>query len=91
MSSDGAVRFVGRLFVPFHCLNEVLQESHHSRLAVHPGATKMYKDIRRQFWWMGMKRDVARFVAQCLTCQQVKAEQRRPRGLLQPLSVSEWK
>lgn len=51
----------------------------------------MYKDLRRQYWWRGMQRDVARFVARCLTCQQVKAEQRRPGGLLQPLPIPEWK
>ena len=38
-----------------------------------------------------MKHDVASFVARCLTCQQVKAEHRRPTGLLQPLLVAEWK
>lgn len=47
---DGALRFSERLFVPLHCRDDVLRESHHSRLAVHPGGTKIYKDIHRQFW-----------------------------------------
>ena len=51
----------------------------------------MYHDVSRQFWWPGMKKDVAEFVARCLTCQQVKAEHKRPGGLLQPLPVPEWK
>jgi hypothetical protein len=38
-----------------------------------------------------MKRDVAKYVALCDTCQRVKAEQQRPVGLLQPLQVPEWK
>ena len=38
-----------------------------------------------------MKRDVADYVSKCLTCQQVKAEHRRPPGLLQPLPIPEWK
>ena len=38
-----------------------------------------------------MKKDVAEFVARCLTCQQVKAEHQRPARLLQPLHVLEWK
>ena len=38
-----------------------------------------------------MKRDVVEHVAKCLTCQQVKAEHRRPGGLLQPLNSLEWK
>ena len=38
-----------------------------------------------------MKRDIAQFVAQCLVCQQVKAEHQRLVGFLQPLSIPEWK
>ena len=34
---------------------------------------------------------MAEYVAHCYTCQQVKVEHQRPAGLLQPLSVSEWK
>ena len=36
---------------------ELLQESHRSRFTIHPGGTKMYRDMRRTFWWEGMKRD----------------------------------
>ena len=38
-----------------------------------------------------MRRDIAHFVEQCLTCQQVKAEHQRPSGLLKPLLVPIWK
>ncbi|XP_020272428.1 uncharacterized protein LOC109847608 [Asparagus officinalis] len=37
----------------------------------------MYKDLKLNFWWHGMKRDVAHSVAKCLVCQQVKAEHQR--------------
>ena len=51
----------------------------------------MYKDLKRNFWWEGMKKDVAVYVSKCLTCQQVKAEHQKPSYLLQPLPVPEWK
>ena len=51
----------------------------------------MYHDLRRQYYWSGMKRHVGDFVRRCLTCQQVKAEHQRPAGLLQPLEIAEWK
>ena len=38
-----------------------------------------------------MKKDVADFVARYLTCQQVKAEHQAPSGMLQPLTIPEWK
>ena len=38
-----------------------------------------------------MKRDVAEFVSKCLVCQLVKAPRQKAAGLLQPLSILEWK
>ncbi|RVW85779.1 Transposon Ty3-G Gag-Pol polyprotein [Vitis vinifera] len=70
---------------------EVMKEAHHSRFTVHPGETKMYHDLKRQYWWQGMKRDISQFVSKCLTCQQVKVEHQKPAGLLQPLPIAEWK
>ena len=70
---------------------EILREFHCSRFAVHPGGTKMYQDLRRQYYWSEMKRHIGDFVQRCLTCQQVKAEHKKPTGLLQPLEVAEWK
>ena len=70
---------------------EIIMEFHYSQFAVHPGGTKMYKDLRRQYYWSGMKRHVGDFVRQCLTCQQVKAKHQKLVGLLHPLEVAEWK
>ncbi|CAH9138313.1 unnamed protein product [Cuscuta epithymum] len=58
---------------------------------MHPGGTKMYRDLKESYWWSGMKRDIAEYVSRCLTCQQVKAEHQHPAGLLQPLTIPEWK
>ena len=69
----------------------ILNEAHSSRMSVHPGSNKMYNDLKRQFWWPGMKRDISEFVSRCLICQQVKAEHQVPSGLLQSIMIPEWK
>ncbi|WVZ89072.1 hypothetical protein U9M48_035528 [Paspalum notatum var. saurae] len=69
----------------------ILSEAHDTAYSIHPGSTKMYYDLKERFWWYGMKRAVAEYVAICDTCQSVKAEYQRPAGLLQPLKVPEWK
>jgi IS30 family transposase len=51
----------------------------------------MYLDLKQKYWWVGLKRDVAEYVAVCDTCQKVKAEHQRPTGLLQPMKIPEWK
>jgi hypothetical protein len=38
-----------------------------------------------------MKRETARYVSECDTCRKVKADYMKPGGLLQPLSILEWK
>nr|GFA21575.1 putative reverse transcriptase domain-containing protein [Tanacetum cinerariifolium] len=82
-----------RLVVPNDAtLREALLTKAHSLpFSVHPGSTKMYHDLKQYFWWSGMKRDVATFVARCLICQQVKIEHQRASGLLQQLDIPVWK
>ena len=63
----------------------ILSEAHDTAYSIHPGSTKMYYDLKERFWWYGMKRSLAEYVAICDTCQRVKAEHQRPAGLLQPL------
>lgn len=70
---------------------EILSEAHASMFSIHPGATKMYRDLKRYYQWVGMKRDVANWVAKCDVCQLVKAEHQVPGGLLQSLLIPKWK
>jgi hypothetical protein len=67
---------------------KILDEAHYS---IHPGSTKMYHDLRQQFWWTRMKREAAHYVSECDTCRKVKADYVNPRGLMQSLSIPEWK
>ena len=91
--SNGGIYFLNTLCVPndAQVKEKVMKEAHHSRFNIHPRETKMYHDLRRQYWWQGMKRDIAKFVSKCLTCHQVKVEHQKPTGLLQPLPLAEWK
>jgi hypothetical protein len=38
-----------------------------------------------------MKREAAHNVSECDTCRKVKTDYMKPGGLLQPLSIPEWK
>ncbi|KAL0546427.1 hypothetical protein IC582_016335 [Cucumis melo] len=92
ISSNGGLLFERRLCVPSDSAvkTELLSEAHSSPFSMHPGCTKMYQDLKRVYWWRNMKREVTEFVSRCLVCQ-VKAPRQKPAGLLQPLSISEWK
>jgi hypothetical protein len=70
---------------------EIMSEAHHSPYIVHPGGTKMYHDVKGSYWRNNMKKDIAKFVEQCVICQQVKAEYQRLVGTLKPLLILKWK
>ena len=90
---DGMLLYGRRMCVPVDMVLKkgILDEPHCSAYALHPGSTKLYRDLREHFWWSGMKREIAEYVAGCETCQRVKAEHQRPAGLLQSLPIPEWK
>ncbi|GJZ60991.1 putative reverse transcriptase domain-containing protein [Tanacetum coccineum] len=50
LASQGGVRIV------------IMDEAHKSRYSVHPGADKMYYDLRDMYWWSGMKMDIATYI-----------------------------
>ncbi|KAJ0455185.1 putative nucleotidyltransferase, Ribonuclease H [Helianthus annuus] len=77
---DGMLRLNGRIWVPVYggLRDVILQEAHSSKYSVHPGADKMYQDLKSNYWWIGLKKSVAEYVAKCLTCAQVKAEHQKP-------------
>ena len=62
--ADGSLRYRGRVVVPqlTGLRDEILREFHCSYFAVHPGGTKMFRDLRYQYYWSGMKRHVRDFV-----------------------------
>ena len=67
---EGVWQYQGSICVPEgdSLRNKILEESHKSEFTVHPRINKMYQDLKRMFWWPGMKSDVANFVNKCLIC-----------------------
>nr|GEX68610.1 hypothetical protein [Tanacetum cinerariifolium] len=59
--SDGTLYYLDRIWVPLKgdVRTLIMDEVHKSKYSVHPGADKMYYDLRDRCWWPGMKRDIA--------------------------------
>ncbi|CAA7040234.1 unnamed protein product [Microthlaspi erraticum] len=92
VSANGTILVRGRVCVPkdVELRHQILGEAH-EQVFHSSRATKMYHDLKRYYHWVGMKRDVADWVAKCNTCALVKAEHQVPGGLLQSLPIPEWK
>ncbi|GKA92369.1 putative reverse transcriptase domain-containing protein [Tanacetum coccineum] len=91
--NDGGIYSFDRIWIPSvgSVRKLIMDEAHTSRYSIHPGADKMYYDLRDLYWWPGMKRDIAEYVSRCLTCSKIKAEHQKPLGLLQQPEIPEWK
>ena len=68
---EGVIRMENRIYMPNkeELKREILEEVHCSTYAMHPGSTKMYRNLKEICWWKGMKNDIANYVSKCLTCQ----------------------
>ncbi|KAL8265734.1 hypothetical protein R6Q59_003078 [Mikania micrantha] len=90
---DGIIYYKDRVWIP--AVDElrrlIFDESHKTRYSVHPGADKVFQDLREFYWWPGMKKDIAEYVGQCLTCAKVKAEHQKQSGLLEQPEIPLWK
>jgi hypothetical protein len=93
IDENDVVCFRGRLYVPqkSKVKMDILREGHQTPYTVHPGETKMYRDLKQNFWWKRMNFDIAKYETACGVFQMVKAEHNRPTGLLKPLEIPEWK
>nr|GEV52716.1 putative reverse transcriptase domain-containing protein [Tanacetum cinerariifolium] len=91
--SNGIRFFKGRLWLPLFggIRDTIMHESHKSKYSIHPGSDKMYQDLKKLYWWLNMKADIATFVSKGLTCAKVKAKHQKPSGLLQQPKIPEWK
>ncbi|GJR53047.1 putative reverse transcriptase domain-containing protein [Tanacetum coccineum] len=90
---DGGIYLFDRISIPSvgGVRKLIMDAAHTSRYSIHPGADKMYYDLRDLYWWPGMKRNIAEYVSRCLTCSKIKAEHQKPSGLLQQPEIPEWK
>ncbi|GAU51812.1 hypothetical protein TSUD_416000 [Trifolium subterraneum] len=93
VANDGVIQFGNRICVPndAELKRLILEEAHKSGFSIHPSSTKMYHDLKKNYWWPNMKTEIAEFVSRCIVCQQVKIEHQKPAGPLQPLEIPEWK
>jgi hypothetical protein len=70
VDEQGTLWYKKRLCVPKvkETRELILHEAHDSTYSIHPGSTKMYHDLKSRYWWYGMKRAIAEYVALCDNC-----------------------
>nr|CAB3504695.1 unnamed protein product [Digitaria exilis] len=69
LDGQGVMWFGHRIVVPKNTelRRKIMDEAHLSKFSIHPGSTKMYQDLKQNFWWTRMKREIATYVSECDT------------------------
>ena len=93
MKEDGILNYKGRIYIlkVTDLRRFLMYKIHQAPYSGHPGYQKTIATARKQYFWPGMKKDMAEYISRCMKCQQVKVEHQHPIGLLQPLPIPEWK
>nr|GEZ11630.1 retrotransposon-related protein [Tanacetum cinerariifolium] len=71
-------------------LPTILDLGHSSPEGGHFGLHKTLAKIRTNFWWVGLKSLVKKYLQECQICQRFKSDSMQPAGLLQSLPIPEW-
>jgi len=93
MNNDKLLTYRGRMYVlsQINVKQCMLDEFHRSPYDALPDYQKIFSTKKKDYFWHGMRKDIGEYLAKCLECQQVKAENQHLVGFLHPLPILEWK
>jgi len=87
---DGVVLKEGRIYVPEGELRgEVIRLHHDTPVGGHRGRWKTTELVTRNYWWLGVTKEVRRYVDGCDACQRHKNRSEAPAGKLMPNAIPE--
>jgi transposase InsO family protein len=81
--------FRGRLYVPDNdqLKAELLRLCHDGPASGHPGRSKTYELLSREYYWPGMYRYVGKWTHNCHICRRITPSRETRQGILRPLPV----
>jgi hypothetical protein len=93
LKEDGILMYKEKVYVSNsnEMKNVAMKEMHNVPYVGHPRYHTAIVVVRIQYFWPGMKKEVANYIIGCLECQKVKTEHRLPTDFLQPFPIPEWK
>ena len=71
LEEDGLLTYKGRIYISkvAYLRRVVMDEIHQAPYYGHPGYQKTIATNRNQYFWPGMKKDVAEYISMCMKCQ----------------------
>ena len=73
LEEDELLTYKNKIYIPnvADLRRIVMDEIYQAPYYGHPGYQKMIATTRKQYFWPGMKKDIAEYISKCMKCQQV--------------------
>ena len=68
---QGAIRMEKRINIlnKEELRREIIEEAYCSAYTMYSGSTKIYQDLKENYWYKGIKTNIAEYVSKYLICQ----------------------
>ena len=87
---DRVVLKEGRIYMPEGKLRrEIIQLHHDIPVGGHRGRWKTMELVTRNYWWLGVTKEVGKYVNGCNACQRYKNQSEALTGKLMPNTIPE--
>ena len=71
---DGIVYVEGKIYIPNNqkLKEQLLQKNHDKADIGYPEQQRIMELVKQNYWWLGLKGDIEKYVQGCFKCQQNK-------------------
>jgi hypothetical protein len=87
MLDNRLLKYQGRLVVLESVYTDLITASYCSLATAYPGKSKTRELVKTRYYWLGIDRDIDRFVSNCHACRRSKVLRDKALGLLCPLPI----
>jgi len=86
---DGIIYMEGRIYILNNkkLKEKILQENYDSVDIEYLGQQRIIELLKQNYWWLGLKEDVKKYVQDCFKYQQNKVQHQKKSGELHPLKI----
>jgi transposase InsO family protein len=79
--------YQGKHYIPkdLELRREIVRKHHDARTAGHPGELETFNQVKRHYWWPGLRTFVKNYVSGCIVCQQFKINRQPAKPSLIPI------
>ena len=85
--SEGKGKVLRQLVVPIECQEALLYDFHSSMVGGHQSSERTLANLKRRYYWPGMRADIKKYCDLCVRCAKAKGQKRVVLPALKPVTA----